>query len=120
MSNLKSAKQSFVKNLVGFEPRDVFLIKIDLARRGGKGAGNDVEKRGLPGAIGSDQTGDGTFGNLERNSIQGVDSSEELMDVLDTKHREEPSGRGEHAWRKPGTDKFRGLVKQRINGIGRR
>ena len=57
MRNLEGPKNPPRKQFVGFAARNIFPVKHHCSRIGGMDTSNDVEERGLPGAVGPDQSG---------------------------------------------------------------
>ena len=69
-----------------FESCNVFSIEKNLAPVGREGARNQVEKGGLTRSVGPYQTGDQTGLDLQADSINGMNSTELLVDVLNGNH----------------------------------
>ena len=65
-----------------FESCNVLCIEKNLASVGCEGARNQVEKGGLTRSVGPDQTGDQTGLDLQADSINGMNSAELFVDVL--------------------------------------
>ena len=86
MSDLEGSQQSLGKKLMRFESCNVFSIKKNLAPVGCEGARNHVEKGGLTRSVGSDQTGDQTGLDLQADSVNGVNSAELFVNVLNGNH----------------------------------
>ena len=86
MGDLGGSQQSLGKKLMRFESCNVFSIEKNLAPVGCEGARNQVEKGGLTRSVGPDQTGDQSGLDLQADSINGMNSSELLVDVLNGNH----------------------------------
>ena len=69
-----------------FESCTVISIEKNLSPVGCEGARNQVEKGGLTRSVGPDQTGDQTGLDLQADSINGMNSTELLVDVLNGNH----------------------------------
>ena len=69
-----------------FESCNVFSIEKNLAPVGCEGARNQVEKSGLTRSVGPDQTGDQTGLDLQADSVNGMNSAELFVDVLNGNH----------------------------------
>ena len=57
------------------ETGDVLPIEIDASRRGAVNPGDDVEQRGLAGAVGAYETGDAAAVDGEGNAIDGANAA---------------------------------------------
>ena len=76
MGNLKGAHKPLVKEHMGGKAGDVLTVKKDPARIRAIEPGNDVEQRGLAGAIGADEAGDRACLHLQRTVIDGAHAPE--------------------------------------------
>ena len=69
-----------------FESCNVFSTEKNLSPVGCEGARNQVEKGGLTRSVGPDQTGDQTGLDLQADSVNGMNSAELFVDVLNGNH----------------------------------
>src|ERR1700723_3552468 len=79
-----SGPRDAVRRLVG----DSLAIEHDGAGRSAIGAGDDVEGRGLAGAIRADHADDLARRNLKRKAGQSVDAAEQLGDAIKLQTRQ--------------------------------
>ena len=86
MGDLEGSQQSLGKKLMRFESCNVFSIEKNLAPVGCEGARNQVEKGGFTCSVGPDQAGDHAGLDLQADSINGMNSAELLVDVLNGNH----------------------------------
>ena len=91
LRDLKSAHQSTARSLMRRQRRDVFAFEVDAAARRGQHAGQQIDERGLAGAVGSDQRMPCAAGELERNVLRRGNSAEVLVQRMrrqdDVAHR---------------------------------
>ena len=66
----------------GYLTKDLTPDALLRAVRGAY-AGDDVEERGLPGAVGSDDTGDAPVADVEADSVEGVEAAKALPHAPD-------------------------------------
>ena len=71
--------------LVGRQVGDVFVAEFDAAAVGGVEARDDVEQRGLAGAVVTDETDDAPGRDLEVGVVEGADAAEVLRDFRGTR-----------------------------------
>lgn len=83
MSDLECAQNALVEKLMRRKARNILAIQRNCAVGWLMNACYDVEKSGFSGAIRSDQTGDGAFGDFERRTIDRAESTEMLVQVFD-------------------------------------
>jgi hypothetical protein len=57
---------------------------IQTGPRSAAAPGDDVEKRGLAGAVRADQPGDRALGDLQRGAVDGAEAAEMLVQVVST------------------------------------
>jgi hypothetical protein len=86
MRDLKGAQQAFGKQHMWGQARDILAVHQDAARCGGQASCDDVEKRGLACAVGTDQPGDRAGLDGQRRAIDGTESPEMAVKVLDNDH----------------------------------
>src|SRR5205823_10374369 len=67
----------------GLERHEIRVAETDDARVRFVDAGDEVEDRGLPGAVRPDQSEDGARRDLERDVADGLQATEALGDVLE-------------------------------------
>ena len=71
-------------------------LKLDLAGRRADEARDEVEDRGLPGAVGADETPEGARGKLRLKSFTAQQAAEELRDLANIEDRRRSSCRVRH------------------------
>jgi len=72
-----------VGDAVGLQADQGLALEVDLAGAGGEQAGDEVEHRGLAGAVGADEAVDAASGYFEADVLQHVQAAEMLADVTD-------------------------------------
>ena len=78
--DLEGAQQAPGEQLVRLEAGDVGAVEEDLAAVGRQRAGDDVEERGLAGAVGADEAGDRAAGDIQRAIGDRLHAAEPLAD----------------------------------------
>jgi hypothetical protein len=80
---LEGAPDAEVADPVGPHGEDVLPVEQDPAAVGSRVAGDQVEQRGLAGAVGADDAEDFAFLDLEGDILVGADAAESLAQMLD-------------------------------------
>src|SRR5207245_642761 len=85
--NLPRLREAQVHNLVRRQAVDPRAVKPDLPAVGAVEACNDVEQRGLPGPIWTDEAGDGLREDRQTAPVHGLDPTERLLDGVHPENR---------------------------------
>jgi hypothetical protein len=81
--DLVGARQAEVHAAVGCPLRDFLVEKEDLSRIAAQVPGDQIEERGLPGAVRADDQPPLALLDLERDVVDGGQAAEGLLQVLD-------------------------------------
>ena len=73
---LEAARNAGARHLVRRQAVDARVAKIDVARVGREIAGDQIERRGLAGAVAADQAGDRAGLHVERQVAHGLQAAE--------------------------------------------
>src|SRR5208282_3526250 len=105
---LEGAGHPQIGDPMGRQPGDLGPIQGDAAAAGLQKAADQVEDRGLTGAVGADKTIERTFRNLQTKILQGQQTTESHAQVLDiqelhglSSHFRRPSRRSQENSRRP-------------------
>ena len=79
---LERAHQSHAGHLVGVQPDQLDAVEQHRARVGPDEPGEQVEDRGLAGAVRADERGDGALAQLDGEVVGGDDAAEALADAV--------------------------------------
>jgi len=82
VGDLEGASDAAVRTRIRCGPRDVASLQQHLAAGGRRHAGDGVEQRGLPGAVGPQDRHAFAFGHLQAHAIDGLEGAEVDADVL--------------------------------------
>ena len=82
MCNLESPKNPPSEQFVGFAACNILPVKLHCSRIRGMDTCNDVEERGLSGAVWPDQSGNASLLDRQRSVLNGVDTAEVFIKVL--------------------------------------
>lgn len=83
MGDLKRSQKAFVEQFMGRQTGNVLASHGDTSRRWFKNARDHIEKSGFSGSIWSNQTGNGSFGDLQRRAVNCTKSAKMFVHVLD-------------------------------------
>ena len=86
MCDLEGAQQTLREQVVRRQAGDILAIQPDPAGGRPVMSRDHVEQRGLSGSVGTDQAGDGPFGNLDAGAVDGTDAAEVHVQILDPNH----------------------------------
>ena len=90
MRDLEGAQQALVEQHVRRKPSDVFTIHQHLSMCWVKNARNHIEKRGFSSAVWTDKPGDLAAFNRQGRAINGAESTEVFVKVVDLDHVDFP------------------------------
>ena len=91
MRDLEGAQQALVEQLVRRQAGDVLAVHEHQARGRLVASGDHVEQRGLSRAVRSDKSGDRPGLDLDRSPVNGMESAEMLVQILNDDHAVFPS-----------------------------
>ncbi len=82
MRYLKGPQDTPSEQFMRFSARDVLAVKDNGPRIRRMDAGDNVEERGFPRPVRTDQSSDASLLNRQRSILNGVDATEVLTEVL--------------------------------------